>query len=49
MKSVVKTYSMRIEYYRCTLRAIKGKGLVEVVAWSEKAFIVGAVCDIDMW
>ena len=49
VKSVTKTYSMRIEYYRCTLRAIKGKGLIEVVAWSEKAFIVGAVCDVDMW
>ena len=44
-----KTHPMRIEYYRSTLCAVKGKGLVEVVAGSEKAFIVGAVCYVDMW
>jgi len=38
-----------IEYYRCTLCAVKGKRLVEVVTGGEKALVVGAVCYVDTW
>ena len=44
-----KTHPMRIEYYRSTLCAVQGERFVEVVSRSVKAFIVGAVCYVDVW